>query len=152
MLWPFLNSTEKGQWEAECCTEFNILKGSSRATMCDSTLTGQENKEVIRDEQPNTEEDREMIGQDPVLKGTSFLQEEDTNGLSPPPENTPIPRHQGKCPPPLDLGKIHAKLKDEWKTIELPLARAEKIQRFSLWGNKTNTFDREVPGISNLKV
>ena len=108
MLWPFLNSTEKGQWEAECCTEFNILKGSSRARMCDSTLTGKENKEVIRDVQPNRPEDRRMIGQDPVGKGTSFLQREEVN--------EPIPAPQGKCPPPLDLGKIHEHLKDEWKT------------------------------------
>ena len=115
MYWPFLNSTEKGQWEAECCTEFNILAGSSRAIMCDATLTRKENNKVIRDEQPNSKEDREMVGQDPVLKGTSFLQEEDTNDPSPP-ENTPIPRHEGTCPPPLDLGKIHENLKDEWKT------------------------------------
>ena len=128
MLWPFLNSTEKGEWEAECCTEFNILKNSSRATMCDATLTGQENNEVIRDPQPNSKKDRRMIGQDPVLKGTSFLQEEDTNGPTPPPENTPIPRHEGECQPPLDLAKVHAKLKDEWKTIELPSARFEKFK------------------------
>jgi len=115
MYWPFLSREEKGQWEAECCTEFNILKNSSRATMCDATLTRKENKEVIRDPQPNRPKDRRMIGQDPVLKGTSFLQGEDTNGPSPP-ENTPIPRHEGTCPPPLDLGKIHENLKDEWKT------------------------------------
>ena len=123
MLWPFLNSTEKGQWEAECCTEFNILKNSSRATMCDATLTGNENNEVIRDGQPNSKKEREMIGQDPVLKGTSFLQSEDTNGPSPPPENTPIPPYEGTCPKPLDLGKIHEKLKHEWKTTNFQLAK-----------------------------
>ena len=128
MLWPFLNSTEKGEWEAECCTEFNILAGSSRATMCDATLTGKENNEVIRDEQPNSKKDRRMIGQDPVGKGTSFLQGEDTNGPNPPPENTPIPRYEGTCPSPLDLAKVHAKLKDEWKTIELPSARFKKFK------------------------
>ena len=117
MYWPFLNSTEKGQWEAECCTEFNILKNSSRATMCDSTLTGKENNEVIRDEQPNTEEEREMIGQDPVLKGTSFFEREDTNGP------------KGTCPPPLDLGKIHEKLKDEWKTTNFQLARKKNFKK-----------------------
>ena len=129
MYWPFLNSTEKGQWEAECCTEFNILKNSSRATMCDATLTGKENKEVIRDVQPNSKKDREMIGQDPVLKDTSFLQSEDTNGPSPPPENTPIPRHEGTCPPPLDLGKIHEKLKHEWKTTNFQLARKKNFKK-----------------------
>lgn len=112
MLWPFLSREEKGQWEAQCCTEFNILKGSSRATMCDATLTGKENKEVIRDGQPNTEEDRAMIGQDPDSKGTSFLQG----------ENTPIPRYEGTCPDALKLGILHAKLKDEWTTIPLPSA------------------------------
>ena len=129
MYWPFLSSTEKGQWEAECCTEFNILKNSSRATMCDATLTGKENNEVIRDEQPNTEEEREMIGQDPVLKGASFLQEEGTNGPSPPPENKPIPAPEGTCPPPLDLGKIHEKLKHEWKTTNFQLARKKNFKK-----------------------
>ena len=116
MYWPFLNSTEKGQWEAECCTEFNILKNSSRATMCDATLTGNENKEVIRDEQPNRPKDRRMIGQDPVGKGTSFLQSEDTNGSTPSPEYKPISAPKGKCPKPLDLGEVHEKLKHQWKT------------------------------------
>ena len=129
MYWPFLNSTEKGQWEAECCTEFNILAGSSRATMCDATLTGKENKEVIRDGQPNTEEEREMVGQDPVLKGTSFLQSEDTNDPNPPPENKPIPAPEGTCPPPLDLGKIHEKLKHEWKTTNYQLARKKNFKK-----------------------
>eukprot|EP00434_Breviolum_minutum_P014833 symbB.v1.2.013080.t1/scaffold920.1/size152120/2 len=133
MYWPFLSSTEKGKWEAECCTEFNILKGSSRATMCDATLTREENNEVIRDEQPNTEEEREMIGQDPVLKGTSFLQSEDTNGPTPLPEYKPIPTAKGKCPPPLDLGEVHAKLKKEWKTTAFPLARNKFTPRDSFY-------------------
>ena len=135
MLWPFLNRTEKGQWEAECCTEFNILKNSSRATMCDSTLTGNEKKEVIRDEQPNSKEDREMIGQDSVGRGTSFLQEEDTNGQTPSSENTPIARYEGTCPDPLKLGELHAKLKDEWKTTAFPLART-KFTNYACPGEK----------------
>ena len=140
MLWPFLNSTEKGQWEAECCTEFNILAGSSRATMCDATLTRKENEEVIRDGQPNSKEDREMIGQDPVLNDnktnvmqkfleffyhlTSFLQSEDTNGPTPSPEYKPISAPKGKCPPPLDLGEVHEKLKHQWRTTDLVLAES----------------------------
>ena len=139
ILWPFLNSTEKGEWEAECCTEFNILKNSSRATMCDATLTGKENNKVIRDGQPNRPKDREMIGQDPVLKGTSFLQREDTNGPSPPPENTPIPPYEGTCPDPLNLGKEHSKLKDEWKTTNYPSA----IPKF-----KNFPFCRTPPNVS----
>ena len=124
MLWPFLSRTEKGQWEAECCTEFNILKNSSRAIMCDATLTGNENKEVIRDVQPNRREDREMIGQDPVLKGTSFLQGEEVNEPTPSPEYKPISAPKGKCPPPLDLGEVHEKLKHQWKTTDLVLAES----------------------------
>jgi len=124
MLWPFLSRTEKGQWEAECCTEFNILKRSSRAIMCDATLTGNEKKKVIRDGQQNRPEHRRMIGQDPVLKGTSFLQSEDTNGPSPPPGNTPIPQYEGTCPDPLNLGKELSKLEDEWKTTNYQEAKA----------------------------
>ena len=142
MYWPFLSSTEKGQWEAECCTEFNILKNSSRATMCDATLTGNEKQEVIRDGQPNTEEEREMIGQDPVGRGTSFLQGEDTNGPNPP-GNKPIPRHEGECPTPLDLAKVHAKLKDEWKTIELPSARFEKFKNPGCGGKEATPLIEE---------
>ena len=153
MYWPFLNSTEKGQWEAECCTEFNILAGSSRATMCDATLTGNEKQEVIRDGQPNTEEERKMIGQDPVGRGTSFLQEEDTNGPTPLPEYKPIPTAKGTCPPPLDLGEVHAKLKKEWKTTAFPLARtkftkymcAGKEQKDSI-GNCTAFLPRDKNG------
>ena len=78
---------------------------------------------MIRDGQPNSKKDRKMVGQDPVLKGTSFLQGEDTNGPSPPPENTPIPPYEGTCPDPLNLGKEHSKLKDEWKTTNFPLAQ-----------------------------
>ena len=114
MYWPFLSSTEKGQWEAECCTEFNILKGSSRAIMCDSTLTGKENGEVIRDGQPNRPEDRRMIGQDPVGKGTSFLQGEEVT--------EPIAAPKGKCPKPLDLGEVHEKLKHQWRTTDFESA------------------------------
>ena len=145
MLWPFLNSTEKGQWEAECCTEFNILAGSSRAIMCDATLTRKENNKVIRDSQPNSKEEREMIGQDPVGRGTSFLQEEDTNGLTPSSENKPIPRHEGKCPPPLDLGEVHAKWKKEWKTIELPLAKSKKFKHPGCRGKEATPLIEKCP-------
>ena len=139
MLWPFLSRREKGQWEAECCTEFNILPGSSRATMCDATLTGNEKKEVIRDGQPNTDEDRRMIGQDPDSKRTSFLQREDINNPTPPPEK-PIPPSRLKCPPPLDLGKIHEKLKHEWKRT---------VSQFSIWKFQNFPACRKQPTITD---
>ena len=33
-FWPFLSSTEKADWQAECCTELNVLDGSTRERMC----------------------------------------------------------------------------------------------------------------------
>ena len=32
-LWPFLNKSQRIQWEAECCSEWNILNGSSRQSV-----------------------------------------------------------------------------------------------------------------------
>ena len=39
MSWPFFTKTEKIEWLEECCTEFNVLNGSSRERMCNSVLT-----------------------------------------------------------------------------------------------------------------
>ena len=39
MLWPFFNKTDKADWLEECCTELNILEGSSRERMCNSVLS-----------------------------------------------------------------------------------------------------------------
>ena len=39
MAWPFFTKSEKMDWLEECCTELNILKGSSRERMCNSVLT-----------------------------------------------------------------------------------------------------------------
>lgn len=38
MAWPFFSKDEKVSWLEECCTEFNVLNGSSRERMCDSVL------------------------------------------------------------------------------------------------------------------
>ena len=47
---------------------------------------------------PTARRTEKMIGQDPVLKGTSFLQGEDINGPAPSPEYKPISAPKGKCP------------------------------------------------------
>eukprot|EP00913_Durusdinium_trenchii_P023738 g22295.t2 len=37
--WPFFDEQQKADWQAECCTEYNVLKNSSREQMCNSVLS-----------------------------------------------------------------------------------------------------------------
>ncbi|CAK9065527.1 Uncharacterized protein SCF082_LOCUS33518 [Durusdinium trenchii] len=37
--WPFFDEQQKADWLAECCTEYNVLKNSSREEMCNSVLS-----------------------------------------------------------------------------------------------------------------
>ncbi|CAK9065521.1 Uncharacterized protein SCF082_LOCUS33613 [Durusdinium trenchii] len=37
--WPFFDEQQKADWQAECCTEYNVLKNSSREEMCNSVLS-----------------------------------------------------------------------------------------------------------------
>ena len=62
--WAFLNNTQRGEWEAECCTEFNVLEGSDREKMCDSTVSWREKDKITKDNQSNTKEDRLLVGED----------------------------------------------------------------------------------------
>ena len=104
-FFPFLNSTEQADWQAECCSERNILQGSSRQQMCDSTLSpGDRNKShEIVDQRPNTAKDREILGQD---------------------EN-PASKSWNLCPPPINLHTIHyQQLFEDWK--RMPLEKAKK--------------------------
>jgi len=104
-FFPFLNSTEQADWQAECCSERNILQGSSRQQMCDSTLSpGDRNKShEIVDQRPNTAKDREILGQD---------------------EN-PASKSWNLCPPPINLHQIHyQQLFEDWK--RMPLEKAKK--------------------------
>lgn len=71
MLWPFFTKEEKGQWESECCTEFNILKGSPRERMCMSTLTAKQNELVVKhDKGSESDRDGVILGQDWQLTWT----------------------------------------------------------------------------------
>eukprot|EP00438_Fugacium_kawagutii_P010172 Skav235864 [mRNA] locus=scaffold1693:331360:332196:- [translate_table: standard] len=38
MLWPFMPPETRSSWQAECCVEKNILRGSEREAMCESVL------------------------------------------------------------------------------------------------------------------
>lgn len=51
--WPFFGAENRGHWEAECCTEYNILEGSERDRMCNSTLSKAQLEQVEEDPQPS---------------------------------------------------------------------------------------------------
>ena len=74
----FFQKKEKIEWLEECCTEFNVLKGSSRERMCNSVLTPEQvqivsklDKKAMKD----TDVGGAYIGQDRRLLWT-------TRGLS----------------------------------------------------------------------
>eukprot|EP00434_Breviolum_minutum_P040090 symbB.v1.2.035618.t1/scaffold4843.1/size33977/1 len=69
-LWPFFNITDKGAWESECCTEFNVLEGTERERMCDSTLTSWQRNHVSGRGQKKNNTGGILIGQDWQLKWT----------------------------------------------------------------------------------
>ena len=77
MYWPLMSSKEQADWESECCTEMNILKGSTRERLCDATLSkgDKDISNAIIDKRPNTEADREILGQDgDVSVASSFME------------------------------------------------------------------------------
>ena len=69
-FWPFFSVAEKGAWEAECCTEWNVLAGSDREKLCDATLTP--SQKVLADEHDleKSEKGAVLLGQDEQLKWT----------------------------------------------------------------------------------
>jgi len=110
MYWPLMTSTEQADWESECCTEMNILNGSTREKLCDSTLSKRD-KEIsnaIIDKRTNTAKDREIIGQDgDVSVASSFM------------ETSSMGSFNGQCPKPLDLDQLHKEWKTDWKVMNL---------------------------------
>ena len=38
-LWNYMDEEDQFEWKAECCTEYNILRNSSREKMCNSMLS-----------------------------------------------------------------------------------------------------------------
>eukprot|EP00434_Breviolum_minutum_P032686 symbB.v1.2.028905.t1/scaffold3109.1/size64052/4 len=75
-LWPFFSIEDKGAWESECCTEFNVLEGTERERMCDSTLTSWQRSHVSGRGQEKKDKGGILIGQDEQLKWTKEGEEE----------------------------------------------------------------------------
>ncbi|CAE7545766.1 unnamed protein product [Symbiodinium sp. CCMP2456] len=80
-LWPFMDASEQRDWNARCCAEGIILKGSSRERLCNSVqpraVLEDLEKEHI-DPAPQTSQDAVRVGQDledtELQKGPSLLQ------------------------------------------------------------------------------
>lgn len=121
--WPLMNATEQDDWQGECCTEMNILQGSTREKLCDSTLTEHETKESkqIIDNRDNTPKDRAILGQDRggSSHAWSFLEEPPTYDAD-------------NCPEPLNLAKRHKEWATDWKRMDdnkLKGAKRKNCQR-----------------------
>ncbi|CAE7478757.1 Fem1b [Symbiodinium natans] len=71
--WPFLSQDNQAAWLAECCTEYNVLKNSSREMMCNSVLT-QQDAELVSEHDLSVEGKdaaATYLGQDPRLLWTA---------------------------------------------------------------------------------
>ena len=71
--WPFLSQDNQAAWLAECCTEYNVLKNSSREMMCNSVLT-QQDAELVSEHDLSAEGKdaaATYLGQDPRLLWTA---------------------------------------------------------------------------------
>ena len=113
-FFPFLSSKEQVDWQAECCSERNILKGSSRQRLCDSTLSQPDKikSQNLTDQRPNKAKDRDILGQDESPASDSWSLMERSGGSV----------DQNTCPPPIDLDKVHKELREkEWKRMPFDL-------------------------------
>eukprot|EP00438_Fugacium_kawagutii_P035547 Skav214503 [mRNA] locus=scaffold1011:352330:353604:- [translate_table: standard] len=73
LSWPFLRKSQQIQWEAECCSEWNVLKGSSRQKMCNSVLSQTDAIKVSKNdvvEPPDVDTDGVVVGQESILVWT----------------------------------------------------------------------------------
>ena len=115
-FFPFLNSTEQADWQAECCSERNILQGSSRQQLCDSTLSEADKNmsQNLTDQRPNMAKDREILGQDESDSSNSFSLMERSFGGS---------VDHKTCPTPIDLHKIYKNFFQAWKRMPLTETR-----------------------------
>ena len=123
-FFPFLSSKEQTAWQSECCSERNILNGSTRQQLCDSTLSQADkiNSQKIVDKRPNTEENREIIGQDESPASDSWsLMERSFDG---PVEN--------RCPQHINLHNIYSELfQKDWKRMPSGLVEMDRRKRNS---------------------
>jgi hypothetical protein len=73
--WPtFFTKNEKVEWLEECCSEFNVLRNSTREVMCNSVLTPQQVNLVSKldiNVKNGTDVGGSYMGQDPPLLWTS---------------------------------------------------------------------------------
>ena len=73
LLWPFLSSEEKVEWEVECCGEMSVLKNSSRERMCNSVLSDRLAKQASQydlEEEGGADVGKVIIGQNASLVWT----------------------------------------------------------------------------------
>ena len=121
-FFPFLSSAEQAHWQAECCTERNILQRSSRQQLCDSTLSQADRikSQKMVDKRPNNEKDREILAQDESRDSKSWSLMERSFGES----------VDHKCSPPLNLHQIHKELREkEWKRIQYDSAYMDREKK-----------------------
>ena len=109
-FFPFLSSKEQVDWQAECCSERNILNGSTRQRLCDSTLSPADKikSQKIVDQRPNKAKDREILGQDesPASKSVSLMERSLGGSV------------EDRCPQHINLHNIHSELlKEDWKRM-----------------------------------
>ena len=73
LSWPFLSKHQQTEWQAECCSEWNVLKGSSREKMCSSILSPSDAAKASKNdlpEPPNVDTGAVILGQDYTLVWT----------------------------------------------------------------------------------
>ena len=73
LSWPFLTKQQQIQWEAECCSEWNVLMGSSRQRLCNSVLSQADVTKASKNdlpEPPNVDTGAVILGQDYTLVWT----------------------------------------------------------------------------------
>ncbi|CAE7942805.1 unnamed protein product [Symbiodinium sp. KB8] len=64
-LWNYMDEEDQFEWKAECCTEYNILRNSSREKMCNSMLSQEKVAKMARhDTEQLAKGDAEKVGQD----------------------------------------------------------------------------------------
>ena len=122
-FFPFLSSKEQADWQSECCSERNILTGSTRQQLCDSTLSPADKNlsQNLTDQRPNKAKDRDMLGQDESEASKSVSLMEASFGGS---------VDHNTCPPPINLDKVHKELREkEWKRMPSDQVEMDRRKR-----------------------
>ena len=129
--WPWLTKDQKGAWEAECCTEYNVLQGSDRERMCDSTVPKRKVGEIHHDPQPNGDnEGSRFIHQDLDVQD----RDQDSSVL----QMRPGHGEELKCPPPFPAFENNAQLAKEWRKIPKSQSGYNKLHHGKCGGEGHN--------------